>query len=348
MARILPYINGVNSVKRISLLADADLKLVRKAIRHLLYYGCCLLLDIFAFGAIYAPTEKMAGFVEDEGTQAECARYVTLSRPAHDRTGVGNGGLGGGEGHAGGFGRSPVSTREKGGQKGRERGSRPQESARPTAHSSGDEDFIDSTTLVRMYSSLHQGTTVKAWCAELDPSVLDRLDVRRFITFGVIRGFLYRVHRYAIAPSSLNLKARNKAKVKAKVVNAGRRNKGRSPAQSGKAPRGIRRYADSDDKRITEDEGENDNTDDGTVEEGVDNDSDKPTNLTEDDDGDEEEDKDNDLLAPFLDGTHCFDEICTELAISERELLSRLKAWPGRSSSRFGSGFGGEVSIICR
>ena len=50
-------------------------------------------------------------------------------------------------------------------------------------------------------------------------------------------------------------------------------------------------------------------------------------------DGDAREDR---ILDRFLDGTHCFDEICTELAISERELLARLK------------GKGGDVQIICR
>ena len=40
-------------------------------------------------------------------------------------------------------------------------------------------------------------------------------------------------------------------------------------------------------------------------------------------------------LEKFLDGTHCFDEICTELMISEKELGQRLKAR-------------GDVQIICR
>ena len=40
-------------------------------------------------------------------------------------------------------------------------------------------------------------------------------------------------------------------------------------------------------------------------------------------------------LERFLDGTHCFDEICTELMISEKELGQRLKAR-------------GDVQIICR
>ena len=40
-------------------------------------------------------------------------------------------------------------------------------------------------------------------------------------------------------------------------------------------------------------------------------------------------------LGKYLDGTHCFDEICTDLMISEKELTARLKAW-------------GDVQIICR
>ena len=40
-------------------------------------------------------------------------------------------------------------------------------------------------------------------------------------------------------------------------------------------------------------------------------------------------------LEKFLDGTHPFDEICTELMISEKELGQRLKAR-------------GDVQIICR
>ena len=44
-----------------------------------------------------------------------------------------------------------------------------------------------------------------------------------------------------------------------------------------------------------------------------------------------------DELAPFLDGTHSFDEICTELMISERELMGRLK-----------EGWGGDVVVINR
>lgn len=47
------------------------------------------------------------------------------------------------------------------------------------------------------------------------------------------------------------------------------------------------------------------------------------------DDEDDEDDIDDRTLSKYLDGVHCFDQICTELEISEKELMSRLKRYPG-------------------
>ena len=218
MLLILPYINGLHSVRQIALRADADYKLVRKAIAHLLYYGCVILLDIFSFAAIYAPTPEMAAFVLDPHMQAECARYVAL--PDSGLPGAG--------------------------------------AARGGEHGRGE---ITGVRLVELYCSLKQGQSLKSWCVE-HAGALGGVDVRRLITFGVIKGFLYRVHKYAIATSLLG------------------RGKGKQRGEKVKEP----------------------------LDEG---------------------------LAKYLDGTHCFDEICTELLISEKELVTRLKAC-------------GEVQIICR
>ena len=38
---------------------------------------------------------------------------------------------------------------------------------------------------------------------------------------------------------------------------------------------------------------------------------------------------DDRTLTKYLDGMHCFDEICTELEVSEKELTARLKRYPG-------------------
>ncbi|KAL9631588.1 MAG: hypothetical protein Q9164_005805 [Protoblastenia rupestris] len=231
LQRTLPFINGVNSVQRIAWLADADLRLVRKAIRHLLYYGCVTLLDIFSFSAIYASTPSIASFVEDGVMQEECLRYIALPSL----------------GTIASTSTSKVDT----------------------------EPSLSKTRLVELYLSLHQGQSVKAWCIE-HPSVTKLLDIRRFITFGVIKGFLYRVHWYAIASAFSTTTSST-------VMKGGK----------GATQRGHR---------------------DGNA---------------------KMKGSDEETLGRYLDGTHCFDEICTEMRISERELLGKLKRW-------------GDVQIICR
>lgn len=208
MLQILPFIDGVNSVKQISLRADADYKLVRKAIAHLLYYSCITLLDIFSFGASYAATAEMGAFVADPGMQEECRQYILL----------------------------PETELGKGDEREERRKER---------------EAIDGTRLVELYCSLRQGQSVKSWCME-HADLVGVMDVRRFITFGVIKGFLYRVHKYAIAVGGM---------------------------LGEKVWKGKKRESRQGDRE----------------------------------------------LERFLDGTHCFDEICTELGTSERELLGRLK-----------------------
>ena len=209
MLLILPHINGVNSVKQIALLADADYKLVRKAIAHLLYYGCVMLLDIFSFAASYAPTAEIGSFIGNEEVQEECRRYVLVSN-----TGL----LQARDGNQGG--------------------------------TEVEREALDGIRLVELYCSLRQGQSVRSWCLEY-VGIVGSIDVRRFITFGVIKGFLYRVHKYAITTG----------------------------------PTGpLNKVDGKEGQRIGRKE-----------------------------------------LERYLDGNHCFDQICTELLINERELLSRLK-----------------------
>lgn len=236
MLRVLPWIDGVNSVKQIALLADADFKLVKKAIRHLLYYGCVLLLDIFSFSAIYAPTAEIGGFVADEEMQAECLRYVAL---AGDIT-----------------------------------------SHQPSTEVENSRKTISGSVLAELYLSLRQDQSVKLWCME-NADVVSEIDIRRFITFGVIKGFLYRVHKYAFSTSTPKSNS-SKRLIKANVDRAK-----------------------------------------STIKDGF------PNGKQVDEDPEDEE------LRKYLDGTHCFDEICTDFMISERELTTRLKRME-------------DVHIICR
>lgn len=180
MQRVIPFINGVNSVKKIAVLADADLSLTKKCIRHLLYYGCVLLLDIFHFNAIYAPTAEFTKVIaNDADMQAECARYVnTAFEPVQQETAV----------------------------SGQELSASLRSSIAAATAVTSDEDFwpltgrgdtVDGACIVQLFACLKQGLTVRQWYLQ-NSNILANIDVRRFITFGVIKGFLYRVHRYAV------------------------------------------------------------------------------------------------------------------------------------------------------
>ena len=236
LLRVLPYIDGVRSMKRIALEADADLKLARKAIRHLLYYDCATLLDIFSFSAIYAPTESIDTFIESEALQEECLNYVLIpDLPALPKTHTQYG--------------------------------------HPPAHPSLEANTTTCTRLIELYTSLHQGQSLGSWVLETDPLLPKKIDIRRFITFGVIKRFLYRVHKYALSASAQRRKGQLGLSLDRRKGAGGRANEGELPGKDG--------------------------------------------------------------LSKFLDGTHSFDEICTEFMISERELTGRLKAY-------------GDMQVICR
>lgn len=148
MKLIIPLIDGISDVRRLSIRADVALDLTIIALRHLLYYDSIIILDLFLFGNIYACTPEINDFVADnDGMQKECADYVFIN------------------GHR-----------------------------------------MSNFWLVRLYTSLSTSRTLKEWIKmhlENGLPVLDVLDVRRFIQFGIIKGFLYRVHKYIVSAKYL-------------------------------------------------------------------------------------------------------------------------------------------------
>ncbi|KAF2758607.1 nitrogen permease regulator 2 [Pseudovirgaria hyperparasitica] len=244
LQRVLPYINGVNSVSHISILADTDLSLTRKAIRHLVYYSCVLLLDIFQFGAIYAPTPDIHSFVTSEALQRECVRYVTVPRSQPDLAGAAG----------------PMN----------------ETSAYDTANMAASLPVIEPMTLIMLYVSLRQGVTLKNWVLE-NLEMLAGIDIRRLITFGVIKGFLYRVHKYVIAASSaLPSPAKADASLPHTELPGGKFwGEEGAPATAGSATGAVRELP----------------------------------------------------LEKYMDGIHSFDEICTELQMSERAVMEKMKAF---------------------
>ena len=71
-------------------------------------------------------------------------------------------------------------------------------------YASIDETPVSNELIVSLYTSLSYGTTLKAWVLHHQTQV-EHVDVRRFITVGLLKGIVYRVHHYAIkdAPSDI-------------------------------------------------------------------------------------------------------------------------------------------------
>ncbi|KAL5359621.1 nitrogen permease regulator 2-domain-containing protein [Aspergillus floccosus] len=317
MQRIVPHINGVNSVRIISILADTDFSLTCRAVRHLLYYGCLFLLDIFSFSAIYAPTAQFSSSIaSDEDMQRECARYVNtlfaptttaaltnpprftdpdaVWPPVEDASAPGASDLTASS-------RSPSSLPSSVATDSHHHVS-------PDAAPPAAPDVVDGVALVELYASLKQGQNVKQWYMQHSRQ-LAHIDIRRFITFGIIKGFLYRVHKYAYAtglPAPV-MKSSSSGLVASGPSSRGPGTGTNTPyaTSAGEDPAPIAQAASS--------------AHSGS----------RSGLLGEEDDDEDEDYVDDKTLSKYLDGQHCFDQICTELEMSEKELTARLKRYPG-------------------
>ncbi|KAL4918258.1 nitrogen permease regulator 2-domain-containing protein [Aspergillus aurantiobrunneus] len=343
MQRIVPHINGVNSIRIISLLADTDFSLTCRAIRHLLYYGCLFLLDIFSFSAIYAPTALFSSTIAaDETMQQECARYVNtlfaspMTAPKaptaipsgydkddfwppigdlNPRRGPDNIITGTSENISPTATPSPAKISTLMSSAG--------STTDPLAkHSSTDREVVDGVGIVELYASLKQGQSVKQWYLQ-HSRLLANIDIRRFITFGIIKGFLYRVHKYAIATGNPAPQFKSGATTPRFSTHSGPSSRGpgtgaNSPyaSSAGDEPAPITQHPHSHHHHHRSDDGGS------SVHSG------SRSALLYDDD-EEDDFIDDKTLSKYLDGMHCFDQICTELEISERELTARIKRYHG-------------------
>ncbi|OXG25806.1 nitrogen permease regulator 2 [Cryptococcus neoformans Tu259-1] len=136
-ARVCQFIDGVNHVKKIAELAEADEALTRETLRHMLYYQVVMMIDIFQYSNMYTLKPIISRLSADETIISECACYVTRS----------------------GF------------------------------------PLPDWPTLLQLYSRFQPGITVHDWI-EAHEVLSMGIDPRRFVSFGIIKGFLRRVHRW--------------------------------------------------------------------------------------------------------------------------------------------------------
>jgi hypothetical protein len=183
LQRVITHIDGVSDVRRIAFLADVSLELTQLALRHLLYYDTILLLDMFFFGACYAPRPGIHDFIANVGGMIdECANYVCVGANSAASAGHAEEGGNSGPGHG-----NDEDTPRNGAT---------------TAHG----PRVSNYMLIKLMTTFCVGKTVMEWLkGHMDSGfdVLRFVDVRRLVQFGVIKGCLYRVHKYVVSKQYL-------------------------------------------------------------------------------------------------------------------------------------------------
>ncbi|KAI4758684.1 nitrogen permease regulator 2 [Aureobasidium sp. EXF-3400] len=321
--RIIPYIDGINSVQKIAVLADTDLTLTRRALAHLLYYGCILMLNTFHFGAIYAATAEIGVFVEDTKMQDECRRYIVtphspFKNSIPDASSTTNATT---HAQSSSFNPSTSSFLLK---------HHKSSNLNPSSASSQPQPPSRATVL-RLYASLRQGLPLRDWCLA-HASSLAYIDIRRFITFGIIKGFLYRSHRYAIALRAADTAA-DAAVAAAEEAMRSHRN----------AEKTWRKAAMSSGWRTPvalHEEAALDGGFGGVVVRGKNEVDETETRAADTKKGDTQADGKmpdaeelgkgrslaDQFLARYLDGCHCLDEVCTDTGMGQQEAVKKLRA----------------------
>ncbi|KAI9729281.1 MAG: Nitrogen permease regulator 2 [Cirrosporium novae-zelandiae] len=349
---LLPHINGINSVARISRLANVSLKITTEVLRCLLWQHAIMLLDIFSFGAVYACTEAIGELISTAMDPATS----TTTNPTVNATNTTS------------F-NSPTTTTTT--TTPQQQPTTPTDGPSPSTtlnsmihecaayvhlpNSSPDINPIPAHRLCTLFLSLSQGKSVRSWYIE-NESLLTDIDVRRFLTFGVIKGIIYRVRKYAVlvGPSGEILKTRRKkgsffgsVTTTAGGGGGGERKKDRDipdeahhhlqpqqqPYQHQQhTPNSQHQYQYHHHHHHQQQQQQQ-----------------QPQYQQHQHQEDPQPPSHNSLsnsfsvdgpgidLSRYLDGKHPFDQISTETGLTEREILRELRRWGG-----------GEVQIFCR
>jgi hypothetical protein len=144
----------------------------------------------------------------------------------------------------------------------------------------------DRTTILELYSILKPGLSVADFCLA-HQNQLANIDVRRFITFGIIKGFLKRMHKYALALDPPNMQVAAQSTV-ADIDKAWRK----AALSSGWATPPV---------------------DAVSLQEKLESEEEKAR-------------QEGAKLVKFLDGKHCLDQICVEMGMHEKEVLGKVKS----------------------
>jgi hypothetical protein len=164
-------VDGVNYVKKIALNADMEVELVKKALQHLIYYGCVVMVtDIFQMTNQYTVTKNIVHLYHNVAMQRACLDLIRLPR-AHP----------------------PATTT----------------SSQDTNHHTAAPPPLTIGLVLRWYSALRPGYSLSAFVRDYGADLsAHHINVHAFIIFGLANHIIRRLHKYPLtlktnSPSTL-------------------------------------------------------------------------------------------------------------------------------------------------
>lgn len=283
LQKVIAHIDGVSDVRRIAFAADVSLDLTKLALRHLLYYDTILLLDMFFFGSCYAPRPGIHDFIANVSNDGYYTSNTTGPTDEELTSGIntsggGGGGLSGGgsSGAAAGGGSGGTNPGAGGAGGGNSLGIVDECANYVCIMSSGQR--ISNYQLIKLMTTFCVGRTVAEWLRlHMDAGfdVLRYIDVRRLVQFGVIKGLLYRVHKYIVSKQYLAALVTGQSRPLDAAANNTNGKKGSSSSAAAAGGGGTA----------------------------------------------------GDPLQKYMDGMHNFDQIITEMNMTDGEIMDKLKSF---------------------
>lgn len=298
LQKVVAHVDGVSDVRRIAFAADVSLDLTKLALRHLLYYDAVLLLDMFFFGSCYAPRPAIHDFIANvsandgyyhnnpttttntNNTNANSSSAGAGASVADDgggeasSTAAGSSGGGGGVGGAGQQGGGGAGIAVPGGASGVGIGGGIVDECASYVCVMSSGRRVSNHQLVKLMTTFCVGRTIGEWLRlHMDAGfdVLRYVDVRRLVQFGVIKGLLYRVHKYVVSKQYIAGLATGKHQPQTQPQPQPQRHQGQGQSRSKGGSDPLQRY---------------------------------------------------------MDGMHSFDQIVTEMNLTDGEIMDRLKSFP--------------------
>jgi hypothetical protein len=169
--QIIPYINGVYFVKQIAIKSSVHVELVQKCLRNLYYTNCIKIIDIFQFSNMYTLESRMSvlNLLRDKHLQDECMSYVLNDNTSYQNSSYSSNMIRRSSGMMPSLGKDQANTVSS-------------------------ISFLD---VARIYCSMRPGTRLSEILIK-DPVISSQINARCLVAFGLIKGFLRRVHEYPI------------------------------------------------------------------------------------------------------------------------------------------------------